>query len=170
MDVGEITAILNQTTCNRDASGRAPVLELALLCKWQMDSYTRYLDGKKFETKVGRHRIITDQPVSNGGTDMGPSPPELLLASLGACAGHYAAEYLQTRSLPAMDLEIRVSAAKGTNPARLATFRIDVNVPGIDERHQQGLLRAVKTCLIHNTLITGPALEVVVTSTQPVSV
>jgi len=145
-------------------------LDLALLYKWQMESHTRYLDGKKFETTVGRHRIITDQPVSGGGADAGASPPELLLASLGACAGHYAVEYLHARSLSAADLEIRVSAAKGTNPARLATFRVEVNVPGIEERHQQGLLRAVKTCLIHNTLITGPALEVVVTTAQPVSV
>jgi len=75
-------------------------------------------------------------------------------------------EYLHARSLSAAELGIRVSAAKGTDPARLASFRIEVNVPGIDERHQQGLLRAVKTCLIHNTLITGPRLEVEVTAAQ----
>ena len=66
-----------------------------------MTSYTRYLNGKKFETMAGRHRIITDQPVAGGGTDAGPTPPELLLASLGACAGHYAVEYLHARSLDA---------------------------------------------------------------------
>ena len=135
-----------------------------------MTSYTRHLNGKKFETIVGAHRIVTDQPIAGGGTDAGPTPPELLLASLGSCAGHYAVEYLQTRSLSAEDLEIRVAAAKGTSPARLASFRIEVNVPGIDERHQQGLLRAVKTCLIHNTLLTGPSLEVVVTALQTLSV
>ena len=135
-----------------------------------MHSDTRYLAGKKFETIVGRHRIITDQSEAGGGKDAGPTPPELLLASLGSCAGHYAVEYLQTRSLSAEDLEIRVSAAKGTSPARLASFRIEVNVPGIDERHQQGLLRAVKTCLIHNTLLTGPTLEVVVTAAQTLPV
>jgi putative redox protein len=135
-----------------------------------MTSYTRYLNGKKFETIVGAHRIITDQPVAGGGTNAGPTPPDLLLASLGACASHYAVEYLHARSLDAAELEIRVSAAKGTGPARLASFRIDVNVPGIDERHQQGLLRAVKACLIHNTLLTAPTFEVVVTATQALSV
>jgi uncharacterized OsmC-like protein len=135
-----------------------------------MHSDTRYLQGKKFETIVGRHRIVTDQTAAGGGTDAGPTPPELLLASLGSCAGHYAVEYLQTRSLSAEDMEIRVSAAKGTGPARLASFRIEVNVPGIDERHQQGLFRAVKTCLIHNTLLSSPALEVVVTAAQTLSV
>src|SRR5579862_10039635 len=135
-----------------------------------MQSCTRHLGGKKFESFAGGHRIVTDQPSPDGGIGAGPTPPELLLASLGSCAGHYAVEYLQARSLPTADLEIRVAAAKGTAPARLASFLIEVNVPGIDERHQQGLLRAVKTCLIHNTLLTSPTLEVVVTAAQTLSV
>jgi len=131
-----------------------------------MQSITRHLDGKTFETTVGAHRIITDQPISQGGANAGPTPPELLLASLGACAGHYAVEYLRARSLPLTDLEIRVSAAKGTGPARLASFFVEVILPGIDERHQQGLLRAVKTCLIHNTLKMIPAIELAVSVGQ----
>jgi len=63
------------------------------------------------------------------------------------------------RSLPLIGLEIRVSAAKGTAPARLASFHVEVILPEIDERHQQGLLRAVKTCLIHNTLKTPRRLN-----------
>jgi putative redox protein len=125
-----------------------------------MESCTRYLDGKKFETFIGRHRIVSDQPVTQGGTDAGPTPPELLLTSLGACAAHYAAEYLRARSLPRTGLEVQVSAAKETHPARLTSFRIEVNVPGLEERHQPGLLRSVKACLIHNTLTTIPAIEV----------
>jgi putative redox protein len=127
-----------------------------------MHSHTRYLDGKRFETVVGRHRIITDQPVSGGGADAGATPPELLSASLGACAGHYALEYLRARSLPLTGLEIDVFAEKGTNPARLASFRVEVRLPELEERHKQGLLRAVKACLIHNTLKTTPEVEVAV--------
>jgi putative redox protein len=126
-----------------------------------MQSRTRYLDGKKFETFVGNHRIVTDQPTSQGGADAGPTPPELLLASLGACAGHYAVEYLRTRSLPVIGLEIQVSADKGAQPARLISFRVAISLPEeIEERHQQGLLRAVNACLIHATLKAGPSVEV----------
>jgi uncharacterized OsmC-like protein len=137
-------------------------LAIALLIVWskEMQSCTRYLDGKKFETLIGGHRIVCDQHVSDGGTDAGVAPPELLLASLGTCAGHYAAEYLRARSLPLAGLQVHVSAEKGTQPARLASFRVEVDVLGIEERHRQGLLHAVKACLIHNTLTRIPAIEV----------
>jgi uncharacterized OsmC-like protein len=90
------------------------------------------------------------------------TPPELLLASLGTCAGFYAAEYLRARALPAVELGIRVVAEKALHPARLASFRIELNVPGLDARHEAGILRAVKNCLIHNTLLNAPSIETVV--------
>jgi len=48
------------------------------------------------------------------------------------------------------------------HPARLASFRIEVVAPGLQERHQAGVLRAVKACLIHNTLLGGPSIEIAV--------
>jgi uncharacterized OsmC-like protein len=125
-----------------------------------MDVSATYRSGSKFEVVAGAHRLICDQPVSNGGSDEGMSPPELLLASLAACAAYYAAKYLNSRKLPAEDLRVRVSAEKGTQPARLASFRIEVEVAGLDDRHQAGILRAVKACLIHNTLLGAPTLDV----------
>jgi len=125
-----------------------------------VQSCTRYLDGKRFESLIGDHRIVTDQPASEGGTGAGPTPPELLLVSLGACAGHYAAEYLRARSLPGAGLHVYVAAEKGEHPARLTSFRIEVDVPGLEEKHRQGVLRAVKACLIHNTLTKAPAIAV----------
>jgi putative redox protein len=126
-----------------------------------MQTIARYLDGAKFEVTCGRHRLVCDQPQENGGEGAGPSPPDFLLASLAACAAYYALRYLQARSLPTGGLAVEVAATKATNPARLASFRIEIQSPELEERHREGLLRAVKSCLIHNTLTHPSRIETV---------
>ena len=115
----------------------------------------------KFEAIARGHRVICDQPATNGGSDSGMTPPEFLLVSLGTCAGYYAAQYLKARSLPADGLKVKVTAEKATQPARLGSFRIEVTAPELDMQHQAGILRAVKSCLIHNTLLHAPAIDIV---------
>jgi putative redox protein len=120
----------------------------------------RHLGGVRFEADARGHRVISDQPIANGGQDTGMTPPELLLASLATCAGYYAAEYLKFRSLSMQGLAVRVEADKAANPARLASFRVEITVPGLPEAHREGVLKAVKKCLIHNTLLNAPQIGV----------
>jgi len=124
----------------------------------------------KFEAIARGHRVICDQPQSNGGSDSGMTPPEFLLVSLGTCAGFYAVQYLKTRSLPADGLSIKVIAEKAAQPARIGSFRIEVSAPEMEPQHQAGILRAVKACLIHNTLLHAPAIEVVLNAAVPAGV
>jgi|SRR5579871_5881706 len=135
-----------------------------------MELTVHHLGGVKFEAAARGHRVICDQPVDNRGGDTGMTPPEFLLASLGTCAGYYAAEYLRTRGLATDGLEVRVIAEKGAGPARLASFRLEVAIPDLDEHHQAGVLRAVKACLIHNTLAHPPAIEIELHANVPATI
>jgi hypothetical protein len=45
-----------------------------------------------------------------------------------------------------------------------------VTVPALDDRHQAAILRAVKSCLIHNTLLGGPGIEIAVKAMTPAQV
>ena len=131
-----------------------------------MEVSARYLGDSKFEVAARDHRVICDQPADNGGSDTGMTPPEFLLASLATCAAYYAAQYLKARHLPADDLRVRVSAEKARQPARLDQFRIEIQASGLDSRHQEGILRAAKSCLIHNTLLGQPSIELVVQASE----
>jgi putative redox protein len=132
-----------------------------------MEVRVQHLGNVKFEASTRGHRVLCDQPQENSGADSGMTPPELLLASLGTCAGFYAAQYLKLHNLPADGLDVRVTADKLKQPARLGDFRIEVTVPGLNERDESGVLRAVHACLIHNTLLNAPAIETVVKTMVP---
>ena len=125
-----------------------------------MEVFVEHLGGVQFEIRARQHRIVCDQPVENGGFDEGMTPPELLLASLGACAGFYAAQYLKKHHLAKEGTTVRVSAEKAQNPPRLNDFRIQVEIPsGIVVEHGEGLSEAVRHCLIHNTLLNPPRIS-----------
>ena len=127
-----------------------------------------HLGDVQFEIDARGHKIVSDQPSENGGYDEGMTPPELLLASLGSCAAFYAAEYLRSRKLAPRGTRVRVTADKVKGPARMDNFRIEVEVPAeITEADQAGIERAIHRCLIHNTLLSPPSIELAVSSAVP---
>lgn len=127
-----------------------------------MEITVRHLGDVQFEALARGHRVFCDQPHNNGGYDEGMTPPEFLLVSLGTCAGFYVAQYLDAHSVECPDLQIKVSADKAAQPARLGTFHIEVIAPTLDPQHESGVLRAVHKCLIHNTLLNAPRIETAV--------
>lgn len=78
------------------------------------------VEGVKFSRRLRTHRLTCDQPQENRGTDSGMTPPEFLLASLGACAVFYAAEYLRTRNLATgSGVSVSVAAEKLKGPGTI---------------------------------------------------
>ncbi len=126
-----------------------------------MEVTVEHLGALQFEIKARQHVIVTDQPPENGGHDEGMTPPELLLASLGSCAGFYAAQYLRKHKLATEGTRVRVTADKLKDPARIDNFRIEVETPAaLTELHRAGVETAVHHCLIHNTLLHPPSIVI----------
>ena len=124
-----------------------------------MEVVAERLNDSKFEIAARGHRVIADQPLDNGGEDQGMTPPEFLLGSLASCVGYYAAQYLKARHLEVEGLRVVVRAEKQKPPARLARFEVEIDAPGLDERHVAGIQRASEACLIHHTLTGMPEVK-----------
>jgi putative redox protein len=124
-----------------------------------MEVLIEHLGGVQFEIKARQHTIVSDQPAENGGFDEGMTPPELLLASLGSCAGFYAAQYLKKNKLAPEGTVVRITADKLKDPARIGNFHIEVDVPGeLSDKDREGIEQSVHHCLIHNTLLNPPSI------------
>lgn len=130
-----------------------------------MEVLVEHLGAWQFEIKAREHTIVSDQPRENGGFDEGMTPPELLLASLGSCAAYYAAEYLLRHRLATQGTRVRIVAEKVQNPVRIDNFRLEVDLPAsLGVAHQKGVEEAVHRCLVHNTLLHHPKIEISIQS------
>lgn len=130
-----------------------------------MEVTVEHIGAVQFEIRARGHVIVSDQPVESGGYDEGMTPPELLLASLGSCAGYYAAQYMRKHKLGMEGTKVKVSAEKAKDPARMENFAIRVEVPvGLSEAHTAGIEEAVHHCLVHNTLLHPPKITLEVSS------
>ena len=132
-----------------------------------MEVRVKQTEGVRFSVKSRTHELVSDQPIENGGQDTGMTPPELLLGALGSCAAYYAVEYLRTRKLAETGVKVSVTADKLKQPPRLGNFVVTVSCPvSLSDAHNEGLLRAVHHCLIHNSL-ASPGKILVETPAMP---
>ena len=136
-----------------------------------MEVKVSHLGQVRFNIQSRSHSIICDQPTENGGEDTAMTPPELMLASLGSCAAFYAVQYLKTRNLADSGVEVSVTAEKLKGPARLGNFKIHVDYPvALNQEQTEGLMRSVKHCLIHNTLLAAPEIDIELALREPAAV
>jgi uncharacterized OsmC-like protein len=127
-----------------------------------------HVDGKKFNIAIRSHTILVDQTYRGGGDDAGPSPIELLGASLGSCIAHYVREFCETRGISYEGMRVEVSHHSAHNPSRIQDFAVKVILPGdLPEQTRLLLDRVIHACPVHNTLAMGAGTEVVFESLDP---
>ena len=111
---------------------------------------------------AGRHALIADEPVAMGGTDLGPSPYQLLAAGLGACTTMTIRMYAQRKKIPLAHVSCDVShdrchtedcddCDKGT--AKVDVFRRVIRLTGdLTADQRDTLLSIADRCPVHKSL------------------
>ena len=135
-----------------------------------MTKATLRLDqGYQATVQVRGFTIISDEPIEDGGTNAGPSPKELLLAALGACAAITAKMYANRKGWALEGVEIDLSTARHKTPDYPAytgegdfvhEFRQRIVFKG-DLTHEQKLrlLEIAGKCPVHRAL-TEPSFMI----------
>jgi putative redox protein len=67
----------------------------------------------------GHHRLIADEPVAGGGTDAGPAPYDLLVASLGACTAITLRMYADRKGWKIYSLTVDLRIVRGNDGMRI---------------------------------------------------
>ncbi len=119
----------------------------------------------KYKTVLsnGRHQLIADEPLSLEGTDLGPTPHELLLMSLGSCIAITLRMYANRKEWPLEEVKIELSqekVIKEKETIHLIKKRIEF-IGDLDEKQQKRLLGVSEKCPVHKTLLGEVSIETV---------
>ncbi|MDG2523599.1 OsmC family protein [Caulobacter segnis] len=75
---------------------------------------------------TGRHALVSDEPPTLGGQDMGPAPYDLLLASLGSCTAITLKMYADRKGWPLAAVHVDLHYAKEDDRSKITrTLRIE---------------------------------------------
>jgi putative redox protein len=102
--------------------------------------------------EIRGHRLTADEPRDHGGEDSGPSPQELLAASLASCTAVTMEMYAQRKGWDVGDIAVNVTyePAQRGSPTR---FKMAVELPKeLPEEQRERLMQIGAKCPVHRTL------------------
>ena len=118
----------------------------------KMRAIARRREGLTHDVKAGAHQLTVDEPETQGGQDMGPSPQELLAASLASCTAVTMEMYADRKGWDVNGLEVdcRYTPAERGCPTR---FELVMKMPAhLSEEQVERLQVIAAKCPVHRTL------------------
>jgi putative redox protein len=115
--------------------------------------------GYRCRLPIRQFQLLADEPESvAGGTDTGPMPTELLLASLASCFAMALAHVARKRRVEIPE-DLAVTASGEHSGPSFAALRVEVRSAHPLDEIEALLDRAAALCYVSNTLRNRPPVE-----------
>jgi putative redox protein len=118
-----------------------------------MRAITSRVDGRlRQRVTIRGHELTADEPRDHGGEDTGPSPQELLAASLASCTAITMEMYAARKGWDVGEIVVDVDyePAQRGSPTR---FAMEIQIPKeLPEDQRERLLQIAAKCPVHRTL------------------
>ena len=118
---------------------------------------------------VSGHHLIGDEPVAQGGGDLGPAPYDLLLAALGECTAMTVRWYARQQNWPLERVEVDLTHAKGGiegKSAKTDHFTKTIRIIGQDlsDEQREKLITVAARCPVQRPLEGAPVITTIAAS------
>ncbi len=108
------------------------------------------------------HHLVADEPISMGGTHLGPAPYGYLMAGLGACTAITLRMYSDRKEWPLDGVTVKLNHQKiyaadcetcETKEGKLDQIEREIELTGdLDNQQKQRLMQIADRCPVHRTL------------------
>ncbi|HWC25666.1 MAG TPA: OsmC family protein [Solirubrobacteraceae bacterium] len=117
-----------------------------------MRASAQRISGYRHVVKIREHRLTVDEGHDAGGDDAGPSPQELLAASLASCTAATMEMYAARKGWDLGDVEVECEYAPAERGCP-TKFTMTLRLPaGLSEEQVQRLKVIAAKCPVHRTL------------------
>ena len=120
--------------------------------------------GTRYDIVSGSHRIVTDQPVEDGGQDAGVSPVELFVGSVASCVAYFVGRFCTRHGISQEGLYVEADWDMVENPHRVGHIGLSVHVPhAFTPELKDRLLKVAYGCTVHHSLMIAPTIDITLT-------
>ncbi len=117
--------------------------------------------GARVDAHFDSFTVQTDQPPDAGGAGAAPTPFDLFLASLGACAGIYVLGFCRQRSLPTEDIRLIEHVEIDPDTHLASQISLEIQLPAdFPEKYRAAVVRAAEQCKVKKHFERPPRIEV----------
>lgn len=105
------------------------------------------------ELSARTHTVMGDEPVSVGGTDLGPRPGDFLRMALASCTAITLRMYANRKQFDVDTIRVKIS----NGPFKEKTvYRSEIEITGrLSKEQEERMLQIAKLCPVHK-ILTNP--------------
>ena len=118
----------------------------------------RWDGGLRAVVDAGRFHLIVDEPESSGGTDRGPQPTDVLLASVASCFAIAMAHVARKSGIELPDLGVVVTGTY--DGPRFSAIAISLASTATRPAMEELIPQAQRVCYVTNTLDRPPEITI----------
>jgi putative redox protein len=123
--------------------------------------------GFSHEVELRGHRLAVDEPEEQGGDDKGPTPQELLAASLAACTAITIEMYARRKDWDLGDVEVQCDYEQAERE-KPTLFKLTLRLSsGLAPEQVERLELIAAKCPVHRTLAGETRFEQTVELVEP---
>lgn len=120
--------------------------------------------GVAVSARVGAFSVMTDQPSAHGGGGSAPSPYEMFMVSIAACAGYFAVAFCREREISTEGMSLGADFEKDPETKALAKVKLVLRLPeGFPEKYKKPIMRTMDQCSVKRAILAQPQFEITTT-------
>lgn len=116
---------------------------------------------EKYKTIISSstNQLIADEPIEDGGTDLGFSPDELLAGALASCTSITLRMYSDRKEWNIDEIKVDVQFSRDT-ASKIPSFQRTISYVGnLETAQEERLIAIANACPVHKTLSSTISIE-----------